>query len=208
MTGEDGHAARRALLLGLTLLFPLALLLLSLLLASQSALGSGGLLTNGGFEDGTTDWNQSPNVTFAITDFARSGNWAASLNRTDGVPGEIWIYQDVDLDAGTTYTLTGWAYNYEPSFNQVCLRINWLDSSSPDVQSCLDGLAADYRPITVGPTLAPPDTVTARIMARANVANSKPANPVCFDDLSFTSNIPPTPTPIPYYVPLVLKDYR
>jgi hypothetical protein len=206
---KEGHAASKPLLLGFSLLFPLVLLIFSLILASQGALGSTNLLTNGGFEDGTTGWTKflADVIFVTVTDPVHSGEWAASLNRKH-VPGEIWIYQNVDVVAGTTYTLTGWAYNNEPSFLQVCLRIKWLNSQYPDVESsCLDGLAAYYRPITVSSATAPPDATTARIMAVAEIADPNPPNPVYFDALSLTSNIPPTPTPIPCYVPLLLKDY-
>jgi hypothetical protein len=213
MNGEDGHAMRRPLLLGLSLLFPFVLLLFSLLLASQSALGSAELLSNGGFEDGTTGWYRShEDVSFVtVTHPVHSGEWAASLNRGD-LTGDIWIYQDVGVVAGGTYTLTGWAYMNDPSFDQVCLRIAWLPPSSPAVQRCLDIVAPDYRPITVGPNVAPMDAVTARITARAKIGTSNPPSPVHFDDLSFTSNVSATPVPSPsgpvsFYMPLVLKNY-
>jgi len=206
---KEGHAASRPLLLGLGLLFPLVLLMLSLILASQCAVGSTSLLTNGGFEDGTTGWTRSPGDAIFVTvaDPVHSGAWAASLNRKH-VSGEIWIYQNVDVVAGTSYTLTGWAYSVESGFLEVCLRIKWLESQYPDVESsCLDGLAAYYRPITLSAVTAPPDATTARIIAVAEIADPSPPKPVYFDDLSLTSNIPSTPTPIPCYVPLVVNDY-
>jgi hypothetical protein len=205
-----GCAARRPLLLGFSLLFPLVLLVFSLILAYRGALGSTNLLTNGGFEDGTTGWMKFPGdaIFVSVTHPVHGGDWAASLNR-EGLPGEIRIYQNVDVVAGAIYTLTGCAYNSESSFNEVCLRIKWLYTGYPDeVSSCLDGVAADYRPITVSSATAPPDATTARIMAVADILSPNPPNPVYFDDLSFTSNMPPTPTPISVYVPLVFKGYR
>jgi hypothetical protein len=211
MNGESAFAATKPLLLGSSLL--LALLVVFLLLASGGALGSTDLLTNGGFEDGTTGWSRFPGDTIFVTvaDPVHSGEWAASLNRS-GVTGDIWIRQDVSVVAEEHYILTGWVYNNEPSFNRVCLRIRWPGHPSLDVQSCVDGLASYYRPITVSST-SPPGATTARIMAMAEVGSVNPPHPVYFDDLSFTSNVDPTPIPTPtprpfsVFVPLVLKSY-
>jgi len=204
---KDGYAMRRPLLLGLSLLFPFSLLMLSVLLASQSALGSAELLTNGDFEDGTAPWIPSHDDIFVtVTEPVHSGEGAASLHSND-VTGEIAIHQNVEVVAGLPYTLTGWAYKNEPSFGQVCLRVRWLaPSSSPSVQQCLDGNAATYRRITV-PITAPTDAVTAKIVAIANILEASPEQPVYFDDLSLTSGLSPTPTPIVVCVPLVLKNY-
>lgn len=207
----DGHKTRKPQLVAISLLVPLALLTLSALLASQSALGSTNLLSNEGFEDGTTDWVNSPHTTFiTVTEPVTQGAWAASLNESGAVE-EIYIFQDVDVEAGATYTLTGWVYMNDDKFNEACLRIRWRGSVWIDrVQTCLEGKYGSYRPITVGSIIAPTDAMTARIMALASIRDA-PDEPVYFDDLTFTSNIEPTPTPTPmgtpYYVPLVVKSY-
>jgi hypothetical protein len=207
---EDDHKTRRPRLLALCLLIPLALLTLSVLLASQSALGSTNLLSNGGFESGTSDWQPSHTlgITFTTsTVHVHSGQWAASLIRID-TGGEIWIRQDISVVPSATYTLTGWVYMDDANFAQACLRISWRATEELDsVQTCLYGQNDFYRPITLGPVIPPSDTVTARIMAVGDINEASPSNPVYFDDLSFTSNIPPTPTPMAFYVPLVVKNY-
>jgi len=206
---EDDHNTRRPRLLALCLLIPLALLTLSVLLASQSALGSTNLLSNGGFESGTRGWQSfPPAATFiTVTEPVTSGTWAASLNK-GGTIGEICIFQDVEVQAEATYTLTGWVYMDDANFAQACLRISWRGTEELDsVQTCLYGRNDFYRPITLESVIPPSDTVTARIMAVGDISEPNPSNPVYFDDLSFTSNIPPTPTPIAFYVPLVVKNH-
>jgi hypothetical protein len=114
----------------------------------------------------------------------------------------------VSVVPSATYTLTGWVYMDDANFAQACLRIRWRDTEGLDsVQTCLDGQNDYYRPITLGSVIPPSDTVTARIMAVGDISEPNPPSPVYFDDLSFTSNIPPTPTPMAFYVPLVVKNY-
>lgn len=205
---EDGHGAGKPHLLALCLLSLLALLTLSLVLAASTALESANLLTNGGFEDGTEGWTASSVATFVtVTDPVSSGNWAASLYKS-GTIGEIWIRQDVSVLPSAAYTLTGWIYDDDAKYDQVCLRIRWRASDwLGAVQDCLEGDYDFYRAITLPSVIAPPDAVTARIMAVADISTASPQEPVYFDDLSFTSNIPPTPTPMAFYVPLVVKSY-
>ena len=205
---EDGHAAGKPHLLALCLLSLTALLALSVLLASYSALGSTNLLSNPGFENGTSNWQPSFDITFTTsTQHVHSGEFAASLYKS-GTIGEIWIRQDVSVVPSAAYTLTGWVYNDDAKYDQVCLRIRWRASDwLGAVQDCLEGDYDFYRAITLPSVIAPPDAVTARIMAVADISTASPQEPVYFDDLSFTSNIPPTPTPMAFYVPLVVKSY-
>ena len=69
----------------------------------------------------------------------------------------------------------------------------------------VDCLAADnafYRPITVGPALAPPDTSKARIKIIADIRADDPPSPVYFDEINLTSSMEPSG-----YFPLLLKNY-
>jgi hypothetical protein len=176
---------------------------LSFLLSLDTALGYDlDLLQNGGFEQGASGWGVSYGATFiTVTNPVSSDNWAASLDRRD-TPAKIWIYQDVVVVPGATYTLTGWIYKDEPGFDEACLRIEWLASGSPDLQECLSGDNDFYRPITVGPTDAPGDATKARISAAADVADADHLYPVFFDELRVTSNMMPIG-----FIPLCLKNY-
>ena len=199
---DGGRAHQRCRILALVILSGLAPVAVSLFLALNTAHGQSNLLGNGGFEDGTAGWSQSFGSTFiTVTTPVSAGNWAAALSRS-GVPGEIWVYQDVDVHAGASYTLTGWVHKNESAFYNVCLRIEWHDSDWPDLVDCLSEDNDFYRPITVGPTLAPPDTSKARIKIIADIRTPDPPSPVYFDEISLTSSMKPTG-----YFPLLLKNF-
>ena len=213
---EEGHMPRKFHLLALCLLCLTGFLTLSVLLASQGALGSTNLLENPGFESGTADWYPSSDITFTTSTLhVHSGQWAAALNK-GGTTWQIWIWQDVSVVPSAAYTVTGWVYENDPNFDKACLRITWRGSTWLDsVEDCLDGDYDFYRPITLASVIAPPDAVTARIKAVAYIGAADPSIPVYFDDLSLTSSVPPTPTPTtapaptgtPFYVPMVVKNY-
>jgi hypothetical protein len=207
---EEDHMPRKVHLLALCLLCLTGFLTLSVLLASQGALGSTNPLQNPGFESGTADWYPSPDITFITSTLhVHSGQWAASLNKTV-TSGQIWIWQDVSVVPSATYTVTGWVYEDDPNFDKSCLRIAWPGSTwVGSVEACLDGDYGSYRPITLASVIAPPDAATARIWAVAYIGEAVPSIPVYFDDLSLTSSVPPTPTPMgtPFYVPMVVKNY-
>jgi hypothetical protein len=198
---EGDQCSRKSRFLTIAIASALATLLLSLLL--NTALGQENLLSNGGFENGTSSWNTSYGATFVtVTEPVSSGLWAASLYR-GGTTGEIWIYQDVPVEPSATYTLTGWALKNESLFLRVCLRIEWPGSEAPPSEDCFSGDNDYYRAITVGPTLPPSDASVARIKAVADIFGANPPSPVYFDELRFTSSMEPSG-----YFPLLLKNYR
>lgn len=192
-------------------------LLLAALLSPSPGRASGGsnLLINPGFEEGTAPWLSSPSAaTFVVTDtseYVHSGTWAAALNRTDGVLGEIHIYQDVPVLGGQLYTLSGWAYKNDSAFNCVKLRIEWLDAALQTVSDEESHLLAEdedaYHRLCVPRECdgtgerAPPNAVTARIEGIAIIASPNPETPVFFDDLSFTFQ------GWKVYLPFVVKNY-
>jgi len=201
---RGGGGAKRWLVLSLAVVFGLAPVVLSFFLNLETALGYDNLLGNGGFEQGTSGWTTSPGATFiTATDPVSSGNCAASLNRS-GTTGLIWAYQDVDIVPGATYTLTGWVYKDEDAYRYALLRIEWWPTGSGMAES---GQLTDdndfYRPMTVGPALAPQDVSRARIKLIADIRTPNPANPIFFDELSLTSTMMPKG-----FLPLSLKSYR
>jgi hypothetical protein len=199
---DGGHRFGKVRLLALVLASALGSTVVSLALSFTSALGHAGYPLNGGFEDGISYWNVSYGATFiTVTTPVSSGNWAASLTRQD-IASEVSIYQDVDVHAGATYTLTGWAYLNEPAFDYVCLRIQWPGSTELDEEDCVYDLNDYYRPLTVGPTIAPLDATAARIKAVAGIRTANPPNPVYFDEISLTCSLTPR-----LYSPLLLKSY-
>ena len=197
-----GGRSKRCLVLTQAVVLSLAAVAVSFFLTLRTALGYDNLLGNGGFEQGTSGWRASYGATLiTVTEPVSSGNWAAALNRTDAT-GWIWIYQDVEVIPGATYTLTGLIHKYEPRFHQACLCIEWVESGSPPLQKCLSDDNDFYRPITVGPATAPSDVTRARIKARAEIRTANPPNSVYFDGLSLTSSMMPNG-----FFPLCLKNY-
>ena len=199
---SGGQAHRRCRILALVILSGLAPVAVSLFLALYTAHAQSNLLGNGGFEEGTAGWYQSFGSTFVtVTTPVSAGTWAASQNRS-GVTGEIWVYQDVDVFAGASYTLTGWVHKNHSAFYNVCLRIEWHDSDWPDLVDCLSENNDFYRPITVVAALVPPDTSKARIKIIADIRTADPPNPVYFDEINLTSSMEPSG-----YLPLLLNNY-
>ena len=198
-----GGRSKRCRVLTLAVVLGLAPVAVSFFLTIKTALAwDENLLQNGGFEEGTSGWTALDWWTFTtVTNPVSSGNWAASLDRHDAT-GWIWIYQDVVVVPGATYTLTGWIYKNEPGFDEACLRIKWVESGSPDLQKCLSGDNNYYRPLTVSIAAAPSHTSKARIEARAEVLTGEHENPIYFDELSLTSNMMPVA-----FLPLSLKNY-
>jgi hypothetical protein len=192
-----------------------SLLLLAALLSPSPGRASSGsnLLQNPGFEEGKTSWSSGPqDATFTITNTqVHSGSWAASLNRTDGEGGEIYIYQDVPVLGGQFYNLSGWAYKNDSGFNCVKLRIEWKDAALQTVgDEESHPLAEDedaYHLLCVPRECdgtgvrAPANAVKARIEGVAYIASPNPENPVFFDDLSFTFQGSKV------YIPFVVKNY-
>lgn len=175
---------------------------LSLLLAFTSALGQTDYLTNGGFEEGTSGWTVSSDATFVtVTTPVSSGNWAASLSDC-GPAYEINIHQEVPIFPGATYTLTGWVYSDERGFRRVCLRLEWLPPSPGNSEKCLTPEIGFYRPLTVGPVIAPPKATEARISGVAEIREANPPSTVYFDELSLTCSLTPR-----LRLPLVLRSY-
>jgi hypothetical protein len=173
-----------------------------LLLSLATALGQTDHLINGGFEEGTSGWTASSETSFVtVTTPVSSGNWAASLSDLDA-NYDISIYQDVPVFPGATYTLTGWVYNNEPGFYRVCLRVEWPPPVGGDSEGCLKGEADFYRPLTVGPVVAPSSVDVARISAVAEIRVPNPPTPVYFDEISLTCSLTPR-----LYLPLLPKHY-
>jgi hypothetical protein len=196
-----GGRSKRCRFLTLAVVLGLAPVALSFFLTLKTALGyDQNLLQNGGFEQGTSGWTASWGANLiTVTDPVSSGNWAAAIS---GTTGSIWIYQDVVVVPGATYTLTGLIHKYERRFHQACLGIEWLESGSPDLQECLYDDHDFYLPLTVSIEAAPSYATRARIKARAYIRTANPANPIYFDELSLTSNMMPVA-----FIPLCLKNY-
>ncbi len=192
-------------------------LVLAALLSPSSGRASGdsNLLQNPGFEENTKGWSKSPlDAIFVVTntpEYVHSGTWAASLNRTDGPGGEIYIYQDVPVVGGGCYTLSGWAYKNDPRFSRVKLRIEWKNAALQTVRDDESDLIMDdedvYHLLCIprecngDGALAPNNAVKARIECVAHIQEPNPEAPVFFDEFRFTFQGSKV------YLPLVVKNY-
>lgn len=199
-----------------SLIFCVSSLLLAALLSLSSgrASGSSNLLQNPGFEEGTDDWRVDRDTTQfnTVTEPVHSGQWAASLNKTDGVVGEIYFSQDVEGIIGDMpYALSGWAYKNDPRFSYVKLRIEWKDAALQTVRDDESHILTEdedtYHLLCIPRECdgtgvrAPARAVKARIKCVAHIQEPNPATPVFFDDLSFTFQ------GWRVYAPLVVKNH-
>jgi len=198
---SGGGGSKRWLVLTLAVVLGLAPVVLSFFFNLKTALSYDNLLGNGGFEQGTSAWTASYGATFiTVTEPVSSGNLAAAL---DGYTGVVWAYQDVDIVPGATYTLTGWVYKDESDFEYARLRLEWWPPGITVDSTQLTDDNDFYRPMTVGPALAPTDASRARIKLIAKIRNANPANPTYFDELRLTSTMMPHG-----FLPLSVKNYR
>ncbi|MFQ6000335.1 MAG: hypothetical protein ACE5LG_01555, partial [Anaerolineae bacterium] len=132
------------------------------------------------------------------------------MNRKVGA-GLIYIYQDVPVEGGGYYALSGWVYNYKDSPNSdwAMLRIDWRNSLGSlltvDSQKLYDDEAGYHElriPYNGGDSVQAPAAATvARIECMAYVHDANPATPIFFDDLTFVLLALPTPTFTPTSTP-------
>ena len=169
-----------------------------LLLPGRSASGAQ-LLTNPGFEDGTTGWTVVRG-TLATSSAARTGSAAGELSSQTS--GEAQIYQHRPVRDDATYTFSGWVLADDPATLTVRLRLTWFDSGG-DILGTSDSDAAvptpgPYRQLTA--VVVPiPGSVSAN--AGVYLATSGPAA-VLIDDLALDEQLPagtapPTASPSP-----------
>mgnify|MGYP003681876720 CR=1 FL=1 len=210
------HNMRKRTLLASLIVWLCSLLLAALVSPSSGRASSGSnLLQNPGFEEGKEGWSKFPSAaTFVVTDttqYVHGGRWAASLNRTDWVGGEIYIYQDVPVLGGQFYSLSGWAYKNDSGFSCAKLRIEWKDAALQTINDEESHLLAEdedaYHLLCIprecngDGVQAPNNAVKARIEGVAIIVSPNPPTPVFFDDLSFTFQGSKV------YLPLIVKNY-
>ncbi len=192
----------------------LAILLAFTLLAGLAAqTPPTNLLTDPGFESGTTDhWTASPGTTqFSITQtHVFSGQFAAAVG-SDGSTSTKAMVQTVPISGGTDYLLAGMVLKNDPAAKLARLRVGWYAAdgcagsqlSTADTPK-LTADSPDFAPLAATVT-APATARCAEIRAQIQPLDSRPAV-VFFDDILFASApvIPPTPTPVPA-PPVALK---
>ncbi|RLJ01412.1 MAG: hypothetical protein DRP11_04450, partial [Candidatus Aenigmatarchaeota archaeon] len=159
------------------------------------------LLSNPGFEDGTTGWISYPSTTiFDIVGppLVHSGLKAASLTKDHTKTGYALIYQEVAITAGQYYILSGWVIWNDEWLSNVKLRLKWLDGYGGTqigntIEVAAPDRSANWQSLTTGPVAAPSGAAVARVECYTYVNTPDPATPAYFDDLSFTESPAPQP---------------
>lgn len=174
------------------------------------------LLLNSSFEDITGDipnfWVKNVSTaTLSTSSMSKSGTESASINKTNNTTGTIYLYQDVDVEPNTYYSLAGWVVKNDSKFSYSLLRISWRDAGVEISKTDSSQLTSDlptFQELKIDSVQAPGSSVKARIELLANIASPNPTNPVLFEDISFsqvsapeqppsTPIVTPTPTPLP-----------
>ncbi len=105
-----------------------ALLIVSgvLVVLSSSYVGAGGIIENGGFEDGTavvpSGWNLTGNATRVDTGPIYEGNWAARITGANDTFTQ-W-YHTGNLSLSLTYDFWGWMYVSSNTSGNITSNVN------------------------------------------------------------------------------------
>ncbi len=170
------------------------------------------LLLNSSFENiengAPSLWTKNVSTaTLSVSSNAKTGTASASINKTNNTTGLIYLYQDVDVEPESFYSLSGYAVKNSSNFNWVILRISWRSASgeiSKTDSSQLTSDSLDFQLLRVESVQVPTQAIKARIQLAANIVTPNPANPALFDDIDFSqvsppdqpvSTLPPTPEP-------------
>ena len=181
-----------------------ALLTVALCLVAQSA--SADMLTNGGFED--TGNAQPDNFSKPFTDASvgipgwldsgSSGNWGGGTSVTSHSGNECiytydtnaYVYQNVAVAAGNSYTIGGWFYHAtaEANVRAKIIRVYWLDSGS-NILSQEDVITTGTGTRWVyfheeGTTTAPTNAVLARVEVGRQLVTGSAMNTTHIDDVT------------------------
>jgi hypothetical protein len=166
------------------------------------------LLSNPGFESGTTDWTKSPSTATTGADGTnpRSGSYAGYITKINGTTGTVDVYQDVSISeagSGIYYTFKGYVLypsSQSVNFNNVRLRIQWYNSSGSQIGGTVEGSDAPtsdtYQQLSIIGEEALTGAVTARVMLHLNLlqGQSDLTNLVLWDDMVFYRSGPNTVT--------------
>jgi hypothetical protein len=157
------------------------------------------LLSNGGFESGTTDWSTYGATLSTVSNPVRSGAQAAAVSHTNTALRGI-VQTVTGITGGDTYYLIGYAYRNDSNIDRVLLRIAWYESTdasgsqlSYNDSNELTTDSTSWQSMSSGELTAPGTARSAEVRAYFDVKVSTSAT-VYFDDLSLTD----TPTSITF----------
>lgn len=164
------------------------------------------LLLNSSFEDITSgvpnSWTKNVSTaTLSTSSIVKTGTASASINKTNSTTGTIYLYQDIDVEPNSYYSLSGWAVKNDSKFSYVLLRVSWRDSSVEISKTDSPQLTSDsptFQELKINSVQAPSQSVKARVELLANISTLNPSNPALFDDVNFSQvTAPEQPTSTP-----------
>jgi hypothetical protein len=164
------------------------------------------LLLNSSFEDissgAPSNWTKNVSTaTISTSSTIKTGTYSVSINKTNSTTGSVYLYQDVDVEVGSYYSISGWVVKNDAKFSYALLRISWRDGSqelSKTDSSQLTSDSSDFQQLKIDSVQAPSGVLKARIELLANISSVNPSNPVLFDDVAFSQvSAPEQPTATP-----------
>lgn len=174
--------------------FLLPTFLVLLFSASSTVFGADNLLVNPSFEQVTAgipdSWTPKHSTTFfeATTSKVKDGNYATVLSKVPGKKGWTLASQEIDVTAGETYELSGWAIWNDDSISNVKLRVDWRDSDGSRVElddTALDEKSSEFQFLSLS-AVAPEGAIMARVEIFTNLSAADPSSPPIFDHLVFS----------------------
>jgi len=183
-----------------TTLGPLVVLIAAFVAIGPVAASGEELVSDGGFEAGLGGWTAIDGELSLVTS-AHSGDQAVQLSGAGLALAEMFAL--IPVTAGASYELSGWVSADPQVVAQAYLRISWVGNTgsvtSRDEVTWQPWAPDAFQYFSIGPRLAPPGTVAARISVLV-AAVSFPFS-VLVDDISFEGPRPDPPTPTPTVPP-------
>ncbi len=180
---------------------------------STSPIFADNLLINSSFEDITggipNNWTKNVSTaTLGISSTVKEGTASASINKTNSSTGTIYLYQDVDIEPESYYSLSGYALKNSANFSWLVLRISWRNASSELSKTDSSRITSDatsFQSLNISAVQAPNQAIKARIELVANITTINPSNAALFDVISFSQISAPeqpiaSPSPTPAQV--------
>ncbi len=166
------------------------------------------VVTNGGFEAGTTGWRLATDAqgTFEVLDGVGRGDTRAAALAAPA-NGSSTISQLVPVNPEAEYRLSGWVRVTEPGYPYISLQVGnpfstpwpggFLRPGPPD---------AAWQELRTEWLRPPTGTTFVAVALRVEAGTSTPGAPVLFDDIMLEEKLPLEPTAAPTATPTPIVD--
>ena len=108
-----------------------------------------------------------------------------------------WLYQRLDVEAGSYYRLQAKALKNDPGAREALLRISWYESAdgsgnqlSTSDSPALTGQSLRFATLDTGPVQAPPEARSAKVRLLLRPASAA-STAIYFDDVRFGETTAP-----------------